>query len=161
MTKTRWGYSPRWLVVRTAPRPRVTKEPIDPSEVLASVQDPAAGGSVLFVGTVRNHARGKEVTGLTYDTYREMAEKKMREVEEQVRKKWPVRRVALVHRYGELRVGEVSVAVAVSSDHRADAFRACRYAIDTIKRSLPLWKKERLKSGGESWVKGTRIRDYP
>ena len=97
MTKTRWGYSPRWLVVRTAPRPRVTKEPIDPSEVLASVQDPAAGGSVLFVGTVRNHARGKEVTGLTYDTYREKADKMLREVEEQVRKKGPVRRVALVN----------------------------------------------------------------
>ena len=141
-----------------APRRRITKSPIDPSEVLASVQDPAAGGSVLFVGTVRNHAGGRSVTGLAYDVYREMAEKKMSEVEEQVRGRWPVRRVAMVHRYGELRVGEVSVAVAVSSDHRADAFKACRYAIDSIKRMLPLWKKERLKSGEDSWVKGNRIR---
>ena len=141
-----------------APRRRITKSPIDPSEVLASVQDPAAGGSVLFVGTVRNHAGGRSVAGLAYDVYREMAEKKMSEVEEQVRGRWPVRRVAMVHRYGELRVGEVSVAVAVSSDHRADAFKACRYAIDSIKRMLPLWKKERLKSGEDSWVKGNRIR---
>ena len=142
-----------------APRRSITKSPIDPSKVLASVQDPAAGGSVLFVGTVRNHAAGKSVTGLAYEVYRGMAEKKMSEVEEQVRERWPVRRVAMVHRYGELRVGEVSVAVAVSSDHRADAFQACRYAIDSIKRSLPLWKRERLKSGKESWVRGSRISD--
>jgi molybdopterin synthase catalytic subunit len=71
--------------------------------------------------------------------------------------KWPVKKVAMIHRYGDLKVGEVSVAVAVSSEHRGEAFEACRYAIDTIKRSLPLWKKEKWKGGRGGWVKGTRI----
>ena len=111
----------------------------------------------MFVGTIRNRSDGRAVTGLKYDVYKGMAEKRMHEVEERVRKRWPVEKVAMVHRYGELKVGEVSVVVAVASEHRADAFQACRYAIDTIKRSLPLWKKEKLKSGVESWVKGARI----
>lgn len=138
---------------------RITRSPIDPTKVLASVRDESAGGIVLFVGTVRNETRGKAVTGLEYDVYKDMAERKMDEIERRARERWPVKKVAMVHRYGRLRVGEVSVAIAVSSEHRADAFEACRYAIDTIKRSLPLWKKEELKHGGRSWVKGTRIRD--
>ncbi len=136
----------------------ITRRPIDPAVVLASVSDDSAGGTVMFLGTVRNRSHGKAVAGLEYDVYREMAEKSMQAIEQSVRKRWRVKKVAMVHRYGALKVGEVSVAVAVSSEHRADAFRACRYAIDTIKGSLPLWKRERLEGGVESWVKGTRIR---
>lgn len=136
---------------------RITTLPIDPAKVMESVQDDSAGGTVLFVGTVRNVSEGKTVAGLRYEVYEEMAEEKMKEIEERVMARWPVRKLAMVHRYGDLRIGEVSVAVAVSSEHRGDAFEACRYAIDTIKRSLPLWKKERLKGGKEDWVKGTRI----
>jgi molybdopterin synthase catalytic subunit len=136
---------------------RITTLPIDPAKVMESVQDDSAGGTVLFVGTVRNVNEGRAVTGLRYEVYEEMAEKKMKEIETQVMDRWPVKRLAMVHRYGDLEVGEVSVAVAVSSEHRGDAFEACRYAIDTIKRSLPLWKKEKEKGGREGWVKGTRI----
>jgi molybdopterin synthase catalytic subunit len=86
-----------------------------------------------------------------------MAEKRMAEIEKQVRARWPVRKMLMVHRYGNLRVGEVSVAVVVSSVHRAEAFEACRYAIDTIKRTAPIWKKEKLAGGRESWTKGEPI----
>ena len=136
---------------------RITTLPIDPAKVMKAVKDDSAGGTVLFVGTIRNVSEGKSVTGLRYEVYEEMAERKMKEIEERVMERWPVRKLAMVHRYGDLQVGEVSVAVAVSSEHRGDAFEACRYAIDTIKKSLPLWKKERLKGGKEGWVKGTRI----
>jgi molybdopterin synthase catalytic subunit len=136
---------------------RITKGPIDPGRVLASVRDEAAGGVVLFVGTIRKRTGGKAVGGLSYEVYREMAERKVREIEAEVRRRWPVRKMTIVHRYGALRVGEVSVAVAVSSEHRAEAFEACRYAIDAVKSSLPMWKKERFGNGSESWVKGTPI----
>lgn len=138
--------------------PRITRLPIDTKRVLDSVQDDSAGGTVLFVGTVRNRSQGRAVTGLEYDVYKEMAEEKMGEIQETVMKRWRVKRIAMVHRYGELKVGEVSVAVAVSSEHRAEAFKACRYAIDTIKGALPLWKKEKLGSGPGRWVRGRQIR---
>jgi len=121
------------------------------------VGDRESGGTVLFVGTVRRRSSGNRVTGLTYEVYKEMAERKMDEIEKSVRKKWPVERMSMVHRYGDLHVGEVSVAVAVSCQHRAQAFEACRYAIDTIKRTLPIWKRERVVGGGENWVRGTPI----
>ena len=134
---------------------RVTRRPIDPARVLASVADREAGGADLFVGTVRRISGGKVVEGLTYEVYRKMAERKMAEIVERVRRKWPVVKLALVHRYGPLMVGEVSVAVAISCHHRAEAFEACRYAIDTIKGTLPMWKRERFRGGSEAWVKGT------
>ena len=137
---------------------RITARAIDPAAVLESVRDPSAGGTVIFLGTVRKRSEGKKVERLEYQVYKAMAEKKMSELEAQVKSRWPVKKIAMVHRYGRLEVGEVSVAVAVSCEHRAEAFQACRFAIDTIKRSLPLWKKERFSGGEESWVKGTPIR---
>jgi molybdopterin synthase catalytic subunit len=138
---------------------RITRAPIEPGSVLSSVRDDVAGGSVLFVGTIRNRSEGRTVKGLTYEVYKEMAEKRMDEIEEEVKRRWPIKKMTMVHRYGGLKVGDVSVAVAVSCEHRADAFDACRYAIDTIKRTLPIWKKERFGSGAEAWVKGTPIED--
>jgi molybdopterin synthase catalytic subunit len=135
----------------------ITKRPIKPSGVLESVRDDSAGGTVLFVGTIRNRSHGREVAGLKYDVYKEMAEAKMGEIEALARRRWPIRNIAMVHRYGDLDVGEVSVAVAVSSEHRKAAFQACRYAIDAIKSSLPLWKKEKLRGGAEKWVRGRTI----
>jgi molybdopterin synthase catalytic subunit len=135
----------------------ITTRPIDPARVLGSVADQSAGGTVLFVGTVRKKSGGKSVKGLAYEVYREMAERKMGEIEAEVRKKWPVKAIAMTHRYGQLKVGEVSVAVAISCEHRAEAFEACRYAIDAIKGTLPMWKKERFGDGAEAWVKGTPI----
>ena len=122
------------------------------------MKDDAAGGAVLFLGTIRNRSDGKRVTGLDYEVYKVMAEKKMLEIEARAKRRWPVVKMAAVHRYGALEVGEVSVAVAVACEHRSDAFQACRYTIDSIKRSLPIWKKETFRGGAETWVKGTRIR---
>ena len=136
---------------------RITRNPINPARLLALVCDKEAGGAVLFVGTIRRRSEGKIVEGLTYEVYRGMAERRMEEIEDRVRKRWPVVKIAMVHRYGHLRVGEVSVAVAVSCEHRAEAFEASRYAIDTIKETLPMWKKERFKGGAQTWVKGTPI----
>jgi len=136
---------------------RITRSPIDPARVLELVGDREAGGVVLFVGTIRRKSEGRSVEGLTYEVYRGMAERRMREIEDSVRKKWPVVKMAMVHRYGRLKVGDVSVAVAVSCEHRAEAFEACRYAIDTIKGTLPMWKRERFKGGAQEWVKGYPI----
>jgi molybdopterin synthase catalytic subunit len=136
---------------------RITAKPIDPAKVLQSVQDPSAGGTVIFLGTIRNRSEGRAVTGLKYEVYKEMAEKRMVELEAEAKARWPVKRVTVVHRYGSLRIGEVSVAVAVSSEHRAEAFEACRFLIDSIKSTLPLWKKEKLRSGKEHWTRGQPI----
>ena len=135
----------------------VTPNRIDPAKVLDSVHDDSAGGVVLFLGTVRNRSKGKGVTGLEYETYRRMAEKRLAEVEKEIMARWNVKKVTIVHREGRLRVGEVSVAVAVSSEHRAEAFEAARFAIDSIKKSAPIWKKEVLKGGKTLWAEGVPI----
>lgn len=137
-------------------RERITKRRILPEKVLKEVEDPSAGGTVVFIGTVRNKGSRGAVAGLEYQAYKGMAEKRMRGIEAEVKKRWPVKKVALLHREGSLGIGEVSVVVAVSAEHRAEAFEACHYAIDRIKASLPIWKKERTNSSG-GWVEGTRI----
>ncbi len=135
----------------------IVRKRIDPAKVLESVQDVSAGGAVLFVGTIRNRNAGKRVEKLEYQAYRAMAERRMEEIESQVKKKWNIVKIRMVHREGLLNVGEVSVAVAVSAEHRAEAFEAARYAIERIKHSLPIWKKEKLVGGGSEWLKGVPI----
>jgi len=135
----------------------VTQKKIIPAEVLESVQDRSAGGVVLFLGTVRNRSEGRSVIGLEYETYREMVEKCLADVEKEARARWRVKKMTMIHREGRLRVGEVSVAVAVSSEHRAEAFEAARFAIDRIKTSAPIWKKEVLRGGNKLWVDGVPI----
>jgi molybdopterin synthase catalytic subunit len=108
----------------------------------------------LFLGTVRELTGDRVTTRLDYQAYPPMAEKKLAEIEAEVRRRWPVGEVALVHRVGSLGVGEVSVAVAVSSPHRADAFEACRFAIDTLKETVPIWKRENAPDGASQWVEG-------
>jgi molybdopterin synthase catalytic subunit len=135
---------------------RIARKRILPSVVLEDVMDHSAGGTVLFVGTIRNKSRAGRVSLLEYQAYTEMAEKGMKAIEAEVMKRWPVKKVSMVHREGRLRVGEVSVVVAVSSEHRAEAFEACRYAIDRIKATLPIWKRERIGRKNR-WVEGTTI----
>jgi molybdopterin synthase catalytic subunit len=131
---------------------RLTPDPIDYPALTEAVRSPHCGGVVLFLGTVRD-LTGDEVTVfLDYDAYRPMAEKKLAEVEAEVRRRWPVGDVALVHRLGRLAVGEVSVAVAVSCPHRAEAFAAARFAIDAVKELVPIWKKENAPDGSSGWV---------
>ena len=135
----------------------ITRKPIDPTKVLESVLDDSAGGVVLFIGTVRNSNRGRRVTAIDYEAYKEMADRKIGELAKEVRRRWPVKALAFIHRVGTLNVGEVSVAVAVSSAHRAEAFEAARFAIDRIKKSLPIWKHETLKGGERVWLEESVI----
>lgn len=138
--------------------PRLTRDAIDPEKVLKSVGDPRAGAVVLFLGTVRDNSEAGRVEGIEYEAYEPMAEKSLAQTEEEVRRVWPATRdVKIVHRVGSLSIGEVSVAVAVSSPHRAEAFEACIHAIERIKYEVPIWKRERLIGGKEVWVEGDRV----
>lgn len=128
-----------------------------PSKVLSEVMDVAAGGVALFLGTVRDHSEAGKVVELDYQSYVDMAERNLREIEKEVLRKWPVKKIKIVHRIGRLKLGEVSVAVALSTPHRAEAFEACRYAIDRIKRDVPIWKREMLAGGKRIWVAGETI----
>jgi len=131
---------------------RLTREPIDYHALTESVRDPHSGAVALFLGTVRD-LTGDEVTVfLDYEAYGPMAEKKLAEIEADVRRRWKVGNVAMIHRLGRLAVGDVSVAVAVSTPHRAEAFEACRFAVDTLKELVPIWKKENAPDGTGEWV---------
>jgi molybdopterin synthase catalytic subunit len=133
---------------------RITQEVIDPAQAIAEVEGPTSGAIVSFIGTVRVNGEAGEVDLIDYDAYVPMAERRMLEIEEELRRLWPLDKVKLVHRIGKLGVGEISVVIAVSSQHRAEAFEACRHAIERIKRDVPIWKKERLSTGREVWVEG-------
>lgn len=130
---------------------QMVEEPLDIQAVVKHVSDPAAGAVVTFVGTVRDHARGKRVLSLEYEAYPEMAERMLQRIHEEIRARWDVCKIAVVHRMGRLQVGEVSVVIAVSSAHREEAFKACRYAIDRTKEMVPIWKKE-VYEDGECWI---------
>jgi molybdopterin synthase catalytic subunit len=128
---------------------RLQREPIDLAAV--SQASPPDGALCLFVGVVRNETGGRAVVRLEYEAYEEMALSLMRDLEAEVRSRWPVSDVRLVHRLGPAAIGEATVAVAVASPHRAEAFAACRYAIDTLKAQVPIWKKE-FYADGSAWV---------
>jgi molybdopterin synthase catalytic subunit len=132
----------------------VSDTPIDPAALVQSVSDPTAGAVIMFLGTVRDHSPDRAgVTHLEYEAYGGVVESKIADIVSEVRQQWPdVRRIAAVHRVGSLDVGEVSVAVAISSPHRVDAFPAGRYLIDELKRRAPIWKKEHWPGGAE-WVR--------
>jgi len=133
----------------------VGSDPIDTGALVAEVGRPQSGATVLFVGTVRNHSEGKTgVTHLDYEVYAEMVEPKITEVVTEATNKWPVFAVAVEHRSGVVSLGEASVAVAVSSAHRADAFDAAEFIIDQLKRTAPIWKKEHWPGGAE-WSQGS------
>lgn len=131
----------------------VGPEPIDPIRLVEYVGGPACGAVALFLGTVRAHSEGKEaVTHLEYEAYDDVAERKIAEIVAEARDRWDVERVAVAHRVGSLDVGETSVAVAVGSGHRAEAFASSRFIIDELKSRVPIWKKEHWPGGAE-WVR--------
>ena len=132
----------------------IVREPIDPAHVLSLIGADQDGASLLFLGVVRDHNDGRSVGGVRYDAYEEMAARVLSEIVEEAARSADTDRVAAVHRIGELQVGEVSVAIAVSSPHRAEAYDASRYIIEEIKKRLPVWKKERYSDGTEQWVEG-------
>ncbi len=120
-------------------------------KVLAEVVHPAAGGIDIFVGTTRNTSHGRPVTLLEYEAYEPMATQVMENLEQDARKRWPLQKVVLIHRLGRIPVGEASVVIGVSSAHRKEAFEACRFLIDTLKRDAPIWKREHFEDGAIEW----------
>jgi molybdopterin synthase catalytic subunit len=131
---------------------RLTTEIIDYHNLTEQVHRNDCGAVVTFLGTVREMTDGRVTTALDYEAYPAMAEKKMAEIEQETRSRWPVGDMMMVHRLGHLDLGEVSVAVAVSCPHRSQAFEACRFAIDRLKEIVPIWKKENWADGTTEWV---------
>ncbi len=131
----------------------IVQDQIDREAVARLVSSPEAGALVTFEGTIRNHARGKKVTHLYYEAYSEMAQRALEKIRSESMRRWPIEAMAIVHRLGRMEIGESSVCIAVSSTHRADAFEACRFAIDSLKTKVPIWKKEHYKEG-EVWIEG-------
>lgn len=129
----------------------VTSDKIDVNQVVEAARRDEDGGVVTFVGVVRNHNRGKPVLYLEYEAYPEMALGKMREIGQEIADRWGLHHVAIVHRTGRIEVGEASVVIAVAAPHRREAFEACHYAIDRLKETVPVWKKE-VYADGEEWI---------
>lgn len=134
---------------------RITAEPIGVTEAESLVADPAAGGTCMFSGTVRDHSPAGAVTGLRYEAWEELAVARLRAIAEEMATTWPLRRIAILHRVGDLPVGETSVVVAVSAAHRDEAFAACRHGIERLKDDVPIWKQEVLTTGAAEWVMGS------
>lgn len=132
---------------------KVTTEPLSIDEAYAAVKRPDCGAVALFVGTVRDHHEGKAVRSLSYSAFREMAEKEFAKIAAEAAATWAVGDFYLAHRTGKLEIGDASVVIAVSSAHRAEAFEACRYAIETLKKTAPIWKEE-FYDQGKAWVSG-------
>lgn len=131
----------------------LVREPIRTAEIVAHLKAPEDGAVVVFDGIVRNHSGGRATLYLDYEAYEPMALGKMREIGAEIRRKFPIHRIALVHRLGRLEIGETSVFIVISSPHRRAAFDACRLAIDTLKRTVPIWKKEYFADGAV-WAEG-------
>jgi molybdopterin synthase catalytic subunit len=132
----------------------ITGDAIEPAEVLRRVGSPAHGAAVLFLGTVRDHNEGKSVAGLEYEVYPAMAERVLAAIAAEAAQRWAGARIAAVHRGGTLEIGDVAVAVAVSTAHRADAFEAARHVMEEIKLRLPVWKKEAYREQAAQWLDG-------
>jgi len=131
---------------------QLTDKPIDVAGVLDQVRSPAAGAVVLFLGTTRQFTEQRETKSLDYEAYGAMAEAKLTELESEARRRWSLCECAIVHRTGHMPVGETSVAIAVSSAHRQEAFQAGQWLIDTLKETVPIWKKENWADGQSQWV---------
>ncbi|HKA16532.1 MAG TPA: molybdenum cofactor biosynthesis protein MoaE [Myxococcota bacterium] len=129
----------------------ISHHPLSEADAVARVKGPGMGGIVTFVGAVRDQARGREIRHLEYEAYPEMAVREMEKIADQAAQRWPGTRVAIGHRSGHLEVGEIAVVIAAAAPHRAAAFEACRFAIDTLKQTVPIWKKE-VAADGEYWV---------
>jgi len=134
---------------------KITHDVIDTSTVARSLQKDEDGAIVIFEGVVRDNARDKSVRFLEYEAYEPMALKKLEEVGEIAKSRFDIRDIAIVHRLGHMEVGECSTLIVVASAHRVAAFDACRFAIDTIKQIVPIWKKE-FYADGEVWIEGTK-----
>lgn len=139
----------------------IIAEPIDILQVTEKVMTPKAGAVTTFTGTVREFTKGKQTLYLVYEAYKEMAEKKLAQIGEEIQKQWPDALVAITHRVGRLEIGDIAVVIAVSTPHRKDAYLANEYAIERIKEIVPIWKKEHWEDG-QVWIGDQRERvAYP
>ena len=130
----------------------VITEKIDTQALLQNVSSPKSGATVLFVGTTRQFTGGRETTFLSYECYQEMAIAKLQELSNRAAEKWAIEQCGIVHRIGEVAIQEASVAVAVSTPHRKDAFEAAQWLMDRLKEEVPIWKKEHAIDGGQEWI---------
>lgn len=133
---------------------KLLDHPLDPAAALRFVESPHAGGIVQFVGSVRNQTKGKRVLRLEFEAYAPMALSEMRKIAEEASRRWALTAIAIYHRVGVLDIGQLPVVIAAAAPHRQAAFEACRYAIDTLKQTVPIWKKEVFEDG-EVWVAAT------
>lgn len=131
---------------------RLTTDKIDYGPMVEAARSPAAGAVVLFLGTVRDFSEGRTVGSLDYDAYPSMAEKKLVELVESAKERWPLCHAAVTHRHGHLELGDIAVAVVTASPHRAEAFAAGQWIMDTIKQVVPIWKRENWADGKAEWV---------
>ena len=132
---------------------RIVREKIEPHQIVPKLEKPEDGAIVIFDGIVRDHSRGRRTRYLEYEAYEEMALKQLRALAAEALRRFAIRNVAMVHRLGRLEIGESSVFIAVFSEHRGPAFEACRFLIDTLKRTVPIWKKEYFEDGAV-WADG-------
>jgi molybdopterin synthase catalytic subunit len=129
----------------------ITTDPIDVAAALKSIESEQAGAIDLFLGVVRDNTQERSVNRLEYEAYDRMAISEMEKIADQAHQRWPILRYTIIHRKGTLQIGEIAVLIGVATAHRTDAFEACRYIIDTIKQTVPIWKKE-VFMDGEEWV---------
>ncbi len=129
----------------------ITEHEIDIQKIYALVQSPEAGAITHFIGTVRTHNMGKKVVALEYEAYKVMAVKKMEEIAKIAKEKWNTEKIIIVHRTGLLKIGDIAVMIAVSTKHRREAFEACEFLIEELKKVVPIWKKE-IYEDGETWI---------
>ena len=134
-----------------------TKQPIDSNAVLASVSTPEAGANVLFLGTTRQFTKGAETVQLDYEGYEAMVLKEFTAIRDSAMERWPVQKCSIVHRFGTVALTEASVAVAVSTPHRADSFAAAEWILETLKQRAPIWKRDLRPDGYTEWVEGNPV----
>ncbi len=137
-----------------------TEKSLDPEGITAKVRRDSNGAVVTFLGTTRDSTGDRKVLYLEYEAYRPMAEKKLAEIMDEIRRQWSVGDIAIAHRLGRLEIGDISLVVAVGSPHRQEAFAACQYTVDRIKQAVPIWKKE-VFEGGEVWVESPEFTGKP
>ncbi len=130
----------------------ITEKRIPCKTLHAALEDPSCGGVVTFEGRVRNHHEGRSVRRLYYECYRPMAIKILEKIATEAAERWDVKNISLTHRIGEIPIGELAVWIGVAAEHRAEAFAACRFAIEEIKSRVPIWKRETFADGSQQWV---------
>ena len=132
---------------------RITNDRLSLQEIMFELEDNSAGALSMFIGNVRNRGRSGNVSEIYYEAYSEMAEQKMREIENEAQTKWGIKKLVAIHRIGNIKVGESSIIIGVSSEHRYEAFEACKYIINNVKARVPIWKKE-ISKESQKWADG-------